>query len=258
MKETYKDYFHASTAARRYARGRPRFHAFAVERIARFLEIEKPLGRALDVGCGTGLSTRALRAIAERAAGVDLSVEMLAQAERTENVEYAAASAERLPFGAGVFDLITISQAIHWLDREKFFDEAGRVLKPGAPVVAYDNYFQGRMTGEPRFEQWYRGEFLVDFPVPPRGRREFARTSERAADFVLFHEEFNANALEFTARSLVDYLVTITNVIARVENGGASIDEVYERILTGIEPFFGGRPKMLEFVGPIWFLRANH
>lgn len=257
MKETYKNYFGAKTAAERYARGRPRFHSFVIEKIKQYLVIDKPLKLALDVGCGTGLSSVALKTISEKVIGIDLSFEMLDQAQKTGGIEYIPASAENLPFGAGKFDLITISQAIHWIDKAKFFAEADRVLTPDALIAAYDNFFQGQMLGNPSFNDWYQNEFLENYPVPPRGRRAFERASENPQDFVLKHEEFNENTLSFSAEELVGYLVTISNVIARVENGSQPIEEVYEWLTASITPFFDEAKKDFTFINPIWYLRRN-
>lgn len=257
MRETYKNYFGQKTAAERYASGRPRFHLFVIEKIKNFLALENPLETALDVGCGTGLSSLALKTIAGRVVGADISFEMLAQAEKADGIEYLQASAENLPFDFGKFDLITISQAVHWIDKEKFFAEADRVLKPGSRVIAYDNYFQGEMRGQPAFNDWYKNEFLKKYPVPPRGRRAFDSQSEIATDFVLEHEECAENTIEFSAKELADYLVTITNVIAAVENGTEPLEEVYEWLTNGIAPFFENGRKEFAFINPVWFLRRN-
>jgi ubiquinone/menaquinone biosynthesis C-methylase UbiE len=257
MNEVYKNYFSPRTAAERYAKGRPRFHSFVIEKIRNFLALRKPFKLALDVGCGTGLSSFALKAISESIVGIDVSAAMLGQAQKNDRIEYLLASAENLPFCAGRFDLITISQAIHWVDKEKFFAEADRVLKTDALIVGYDNYFQGQMLGNPSFNDWYKNEFLENYPVPPRGRRAFERTSENKRDFVLEHEEFNENTLEFSAEELVDYLVTISNVIARVENGTEPINEVYEWLTVSIKPFFDETRKNFTFINPIWYLRRN-
>jgi ubiquinone/menaquinone biosynthesis C-methylase UbiE len=257
MNETYKNYFTPKTAAERYAKGRPHFHRFVIEKIKNFLALKQNLSFVLDVGCGTGLSTATLKTIAERVVGIDVSFEMLQQAAKTQGIEYFLAAAENLPFGAAKFDLITISQAIHWVNKQKFFAEADRVLKRDSIIVAYDNYFQGQMPGNPAFNDWYKAEFLKNYPAPARGRRAFERTSENPLDFVLEHEEFNENALEFSAAEMVNYLVTVTNVIARVENGTQPIQQVYDWLTEGIEPFFNGGRKRLVFINPIWYLRRN-
>ncbi len=257
MKETYKNYFTPKSAAERYAKGRPHFHSFVIGKITKFLAIEKRFESALDVGCGTGLSSISLTEISKKVVGIDISAGRLNFAERNESIEYVLASAENLPFSDGKFDLLTISQAIHWVDKEKFFAEADRVLKSESLIVAYDNYFLGQMLGNPAFNVWYQDEFLKNYPVPPRGKRAFDKTSENAKDFVLKHEEFNENTIEFSLEEIVNYLLTISNVIALVENGTQLIEEVHEWLTKSIEPFFYESKKQFAFINPIWYLRRN-
>lgn len=40
-------------------------------------------------------------------------------------------TAEELPFASGEVDLVTAMTAAHWFDRQKFLQEADRVLRPG-------------------------------------------------------------------------------------------------------------------------------
>lgn len=106
---------------------------------------------ALDVGCGTGFSTVALKEIVQKVIGLDISAERLSLAEKKGNVEYILRSAENLPVCADKFDLITVSQAIHWVNKDKFFKEADRVLKRSGWLIAYDNYFSNQAEKNPAF-----------------------------------------------------------------------------------------------------------
>src|SRR4051812_13216158 len=107
------NFFSPRSAAHRYIKGRPYFHPQAIARIRSFLSLEEPLARALDVGCGTGLSTVALKSIARHVTGADASMEMVALAAREYGVEYCVARAEELPFKEGALDAITLSSAFH-------------------------------------------------------------------------------------------------------------------------------------------------
>src|SRR6266566_3385197 len=71
------NFFASESAAQRYAKGRPYFHLIVIGRIKKRLALTFPVRRALDVGCGTGLSTMALKEIAERVVGIDSSAEMI-------------------------------------------------------------------------------------------------------------------------------------------------------------------------------------
>lgn len=85
----------------------------------------------LDVGCGTGYWLRALAGRARVVIGVDRSEGMLEQAKGA-GVRLVRANAEQLPFIAERFDrLVCINALHHFADRDRFFDEARRLLRPG-------------------------------------------------------------------------------------------------------------------------------
>ena len=92
----------------------------------------------LDVACGTGDVSLALRrqAPAARIIGLDFSQAMLDLAKvKIENesakIELVAASAEKLPFPATDFDLVTIAFGIrNVVDKQMALGEFFRVLKP--------------------------------------------------------------------------------------------------------------------------------
>ncbi|MBL0256881.1 MAG: hypothetical protein IPQ03_04835 [Bacteroidetes bacterium] len=58
------NYFNRKTAAERYSRGRPDFHSNTLKHIKEYLQLDLKLDKALDIACGTGLSTKALLDIA--------------------------------------------------------------------------------------------------------------------------------------------------------------------------------------------------
>ena len=59
------------------------------------------------------------------------------KAERREPVTYLAAPAERVPLRSGSADLITVAQALHWIELDQFYAEARRVLAPGGLVAVW-------------------------------------------------------------------------------------------------------------------------
>lgn len=100
-------------------------------------------GAALDVGCGTGVLLRELTRAAAglRLCGLDLSPGMLGIARRRlgTGVPLVAATADRLPFAPGAFDLVVSCSSLHfWPDPSAALAEAGRVLRPGGRLVLTD------------------------------------------------------------------------------------------------------------------------
>ncbi|QGP56055.1 Malonyl-CoA O-methyltransferase BioC [Piscirickettsia salmonis] len=95
--------------------------------------------RIVDLGAGTGVLTRHMKARFSKAqvVGLDLAEKMLRQARRQDKLfkrnHWIAADIEHLPFMADSLDLITSSSCLHWVsDLVKVLSEVWRVLKPGS------------------------------------------------------------------------------------------------------------------------------
>ncbi len=86
----------------------------------------------LDLGCGTGISTRQLVDNGFRVVGSDVSESMIHEAKESGGeVEYVVAPAEHLPFTDNYFDGATAFTAFHWFDTPEAVTEIYRVLKIG-------------------------------------------------------------------------------------------------------------------------------
>lgn len=87
------NFFDYNSAAERYAKGRPYFHPLVIERIPRVTQTTR-FESAIDVCCGTGMSTRALKAVSDAVVGTDLSHEMIRFAPKEEGISYCCCPAE--------------------------------------------------------------------------------------------------------------------------------------------------------------------
>ena len=126
---------HAGTFERSLERYDPSFTAAAaVQRDS----------RVLDVGCGTGRTTRDAARIATRgsALGVDLSAAMLRVArdsavrEGLTNVSFEQADAQIHPFAPRSFDVaVSHSSAMFFADKTAAFTNIHRALRPGGRLV---------------------------------------------------------------------------------------------------------------------------
>lgn len=186
------------------------------------LDLSARLPRALDVACGTGLSTQALTDIAEDIVGVDPSAAMLAEAVKAPGVSYQAAAAEQLPFGEASFDLATVASGFHWFDREAFFGEARRVLKPSGWLVIYEFGMSGRAVGVTGFDDWLRGLFLR-YPRTPRNSGRLVDSEAREHGFELIREERFEDTLPFSLPEFSLFLATQSNAVEAIERG--QVDE---------------------------------
>jgi SAM-dependent methyltransferase len=102
-----------------------------------------PRGAVLDVGCGTGVLAARLAALGYQAAGVDLSVAMLGEAQRRGLADVFAALATALPFEDDSFDLAITVATLHHLETPErvagTIAEMARVVHPGGFVVLWDH-----------------------------------------------------------------------------------------------------------------------
>jgi ubiquinone/menaquinone biosynthesis C-methylase UbiE len=86
----------------------------------------------LEVGCGTGHFTRWFARRGDRAAGVDSSTPMLADAARRGGVALFRANASALPFATASFDLVAMITVLEFLpDPDQALVEALRVSRQG-------------------------------------------------------------------------------------------------------------------------------
>lgn len=246
--------FVAEETAKAYARGRPYFHPLVIEKVSAALGIRAPLRLAADVACGTGLSSLALLGLADRVVATDVSPEMLALAPADERIDYRLARADALPLGDGQADLMTVSSAFHWLEREAFLQEARRVLRPGGWLVVYENYFESKHPN-PGLTEWVKSYYQAH-PSPPRDRTPFTDESARKAGFDFIERLTYENTWTFTLPAFVAYLLSQSNAVATVSSGRYPAAGLNLKLTEQLEPFFNGE-EAFSFAGFIWLLRRT-
>jgi SAM-dependent methyltransferase len=121
----------------------------------------------LDAGCGSGAFLRAAADHGAVVTGLDASEALLAIArERVPDADLSVSDLQHLPYADDVFDAVTGFCSFFFADdMVEALREAGRVAKPGAPVVI-------QAWGRPeRFDLGLMKAVLARFrPPPPPGR----------------------------------------------------------------------------------------
>lgn len=109
------------------------------------LSAPEPQWAALDIATGTGHTALALASHVASVIGVDLTPEMLAEAEQLRsaraitNVSFRIADAHALPFADSTFDLVTCRLAAHHFSNiTQALGEMKRVLRAGGRLVIND------------------------------------------------------------------------------------------------------------------------
>jgi SAM-dependent methyltransferase len=97
----------------------------------------EPGQRVLDIGCGVGVFLGLVAGRGAEPHGIDASETLIAVArERLPEADLRVGDMESLPYEDGTFDLVTGFTSFFFAnDMVAALREAGRVAKPGAPVV---------------------------------------------------------------------------------------------------------------------------
>jgi ubiquinone/menaquinone biosynthesis C-methylase UbiE len=125
---------HFSSVANSYALRRPQYPD---ELFAFLAGVASGHDLAWDCAAGSGQATIPLARHFRAVVGTDISSAMLAQAPRHPAVEYRTATAYQSGLGSHTADLVTVAQALHWLDLEPFYIEVDRVLRPGGVLAVW-------------------------------------------------------------------------------------------------------------------------
>jgi ubiquinone/menaquinone biosynthesis C-methylase UbiE len=125
---------HFSRQSADYRRYRPRYP----QALFAWLASAAPARRtAWDCGTGNGQAAVGLAEHFERVVATDPSANQLAEAEPHAQVEYRSARAEDSGLEPASVDLVTVAQALHWFDLERFYAEVSRVLRPGGLIAVW-------------------------------------------------------------------------------------------------------------------------
>lgn len=126
-----------------YDRYRPHPPAVLIDILCQLAEVARP-HLVVDIGSGTGLSTVLWADHADEVIGVEPGDDMRTQAEHrtaqqgATNVHYIAGTSSATTLPDGCADIVTISQALHWMEPTSTFAEVARILRPGGIFAAYD------------------------------------------------------------------------------------------------------------------------
>jgi len=123
-----------------YDRHRPQPPAILIDVLTQIAGIERP-ALVVDVGSGTGLSTRLWAGHADQVIGIEPGDDMRRQAEAqttVPGVRYQPGSSTATGLPDACADIVTASQALHWMEPEPTFAEMARILRPGGAFAAID------------------------------------------------------------------------------------------------------------------------
>lgn len=113
----------------------------------KLIEITSPTedDLVLDVACGSGIVTLAFAKKVKHITGIDITKEMLREAEKSQiitglkNIDWELGEADALPFADNTFTIVISRFSFHhFIEPKKVLIEMLRVCKPGGTVMVAD------------------------------------------------------------------------------------------------------------------------
>ncbi len=210
----FKDYF--SGHAKEYSKYRPTYPPELFEYLS---SLAKQHDLALDCATGNGQAAIGLAPYFKQIIATDGSASQIEHAQPHPKIKYKVALAENSGLEDKSADLITVATAIHWIDTDKFYPEARRVLKPGG-IIAVWIYSGNKMKPEidKVFKQYFFDEVEGYWPVETKKVWKFEETVDFPFEEITspgFKIELNWNLHEY-----LSYLFTWSSTQAYVKKTG--------------------------------------
>jgi SAM-dependent methyltransferase len=198
MTADFSDHF--SSVAEAYAAARPTYPPTLFDYLG---GLAPSRAHAWDCAAGNGQATLPLAARFARVTATDASAAQLAQAPRHSGVAYRAALAQESGLPDASVDLVTVAQALHWIDLPRFYREVARVLVADG-LLAVWCYGLQRLDDEALDERLahFYGSVVGPYWAP---ERKLVETGYRTVPFPF--EELEAPAFEMVHEWLLPELL---------------------------------------------------
>jgi SAM-dependent methyltransferase len=128
----FRDHF--SKLAASYADFRPHYPP---ELFSYLASVAPAREAAWDCACGNGQASIDLAEHFGRVIATDASVKQIDSAKAHPKIDYRVAPAYASGLADQSVDLVTVAQALHWFDRDAFYAEAKRVLRPKGVLAVW-------------------------------------------------------------------------------------------------------------------------
>jgi len=121
-----------------YAIGRPSYPDASIDALFESFPDPSHL-TVIDLGAGTGISSRLLAARGAQVIAVEPNAAMAAKSERIANLRWQIATAERTGLPSASADIVAAFQAFHWFEHPATIAEMLRLLRPGGRAAVIYN-----------------------------------------------------------------------------------------------------------------------
>ena len=249
--------FDSQRIAEGYAK-RPWLHKEVIEQIRKDCNIEQ-LKNGLDIGCGAGLSTKALGILCEHVTGTDISSEMIAVCKKIykdSSYTFYISKAEENKIPLIPYDIITAAGVVNWVDKDLFLNNAEKILDNNGLIVVYDFWITDRMDNNYEYTKWFRDKYLKMFPKPYR-KEDIWKQNDLTDAFKMENKVVYDLKYDFSLDEFIDFMMIQSNVNEQIEKGFLSVEEIRNWMVSTLQPIFSGQNKTMIFEGYNWYIRKR-
>ncbi|MBR3634597.1 MAG: methyltransferase domain-containing protein [Lachnospiraceae bacterium] len=242
---------------------RPWLHKSVIEQLKADCDLDDDhrFKNGLDVGCGAGLSTKALKLICDKVTGTDIADSMIEVCRELygEDTKYSfyVAKAEETKTPDEKYDIVTAAGCINWVDEKRFMSNMADVVTNRGLIVIYDFGITDRMIDNTDYTKWYQKEYLTRFPKPYRKENKWTQ-NDLPKGFIMEKQTDYEMKYAFNLENFVDFMMIQSNVNTQIESGNITADDAKAWMLRSLTPIFGDREKKLVFYGYSWYIRLMH
>ncbi len=236
---------HFSGVANRYADFRPHYPQALFDYLATLVPSQAIIW---DCACGNGQATVDLAARFGRVIATDASKEQIASAMPNPRIEYRVAPGEQSGLPDKSIGLVTVAQALHWFNFDRFYTEVKRVLVPDG-VVAVWAYGINSVEGDAvnRLVQHFYAETVGPYWPP---ERKLVEAGYRTIPFPfaeLTPPSFHM-AANWTLDELLGYFSTWSATNRHIKATGR---DPIEPLATDLKPVWGNATHRRQIVWPL-------
>lgn len=236
---------------------RPYLHKQVIEKFQEII-IKTNFKRGLDVGCGAGLSTKALKDICDFVIGTDISPEMIKVAKEVcnedANIKYMVSKAEKISLEEKV-DVVTAAGVVQWIEKDIFLDNMKNLLHINGFLLIYDFAISDKMLQCPAYTEWWHNEYLKEFPKPYRNEHQWEEKDVLPYGFRMLKQVLLNMEYDFTLSSFIEFMMIQSNVNIKIESGEKTVESVYNWFEKTLSEIFRNSKKTVMFHGYLWCIK---
>ncbi len=235
-------------------------HKFVIEDFQKISGTRR-FSKGLDVGCGAGLSAKALAQICDQTIGIDISPEMIEVAKEVcadnDRIQFAVSSAEAYQCKPNQFDLVTAAGVVQWVEVPSFLANMQRMMQSGGWLLIYDFAISDEMLDCPEYTVWWQEQYLKEFPRPYRNEAVWTKEDVEPFGFAVVNQSPSRMEYVFEKDAFISFMMIQSNVNAKIEGAGGNSAEIRKWFERTLEPIFQDGKRTLIFKGYQWCFQKS-